>query len=78
LLEENAKYESVNGEMDRKMPEIKTTPRLKVIQETDIKDKVVLVRVDHNVVKQGEIKDPSRIDSSLGTLKRFSILQDHF
>jgi phosphoglycerate kinase len=68
LLKENAKYESVNGERERKMPEVKTTPRLKVIQETDIKDKVVLVRVDHNVVKQGKIKDPSRIDSSLGTL----------
>ena len=50
------------------MPEIKTTPRLNLIQEADIKDKVVLIRVDHNVVKKGEIEDPFRIDSTLGTL----------
>ena len=50
------------------MPEIKTNPHLKLIQEADINDKVVLLRVDHNVVKGGKIKDPSRIDSSLGTL----------
>jgi len=50
------------------MPEIKAAPQLRLIQEADINDKVVLIRVDHNVVKKGEIKDPSRIDSSLGTL----------
>jgi phosphoglycerate kinase len=42
--------------------------RLRVIQEADLKDKVVLVRVDHNVVKKGLIKDPYRIDSTFGTL----------
>ena len=50
------------------MSEIKTTPTLRLIQEADIKDKVVLIRVDHNTVKKGKIKDASRIDASLGTL----------
>jgi phosphoglycerate kinase len=39
-----------------------------VVQESDLEDKIVLVRVDHNVVKGGEIKDPYRIDATLGTL----------
>jgi len=43
-------------------------PRLPGIQDADLRDKVVLVRVDHNVVKKGEIKDPYRIDATLGTL----------
>ena len=43
-------------------------PRLPLIQDADLKDKVVLVRVDHNVVKKGEIRDPYRIDATLGTL----------
>ena len=43
-------------------------PRLPLIQDADLRDKVVLVRVDHNVVKGGEIKDPYRIDATLGTL----------
>lgn len=43
----------------------KALPR---IQEADLKDKVVLVRVDHNVVKQGKIHDPYRIDATFGTL----------
>ena len=30
--------------------------------------KIVLVRFDHNVVKKGIIKDPFRIDKTLGTL----------
>jgi phosphoglycerate kinase len=42
-------------------------PRLRLIQNTDLEDKVVLVRFDHNVVKDGEIKDPYRIDRTLGT-----------
>jgi phosphoglycerate kinase len=42
--------------------------RLRLVQQADMKDKVVLVRVDHNVVKSGEIKDPYRIDSTFGTL----------
>jgi len=43
-------------------------PSLPLIQDADLKDKVVLVRVDHNVVKKGEIRDPYRIDATLGTL----------
>jgi len=46
----------------------KLDPRLKLIQQADLKDKVVLLRVDHNVVKKGIIKDPYRIDATIGTL----------
>ena len=42
--------------------------KLPLIQDADLDDKVVLVRVDHNVVKGGEVKDPFRIDATLGTL----------
>ncbi len=42
--------------------------RLPLIQEADLNGKVVLVRVDHNVVKKGKIKDTFRIDKTLGTL----------
>ncbi len=38
------------------------------IQDADLKNKVVLVRVDHNVVKSGLIHDPYRIDATIGTL----------
>jgi len=41
---------------------------LPLLQEADLKDKIVLVRVDHNVVKKGIIHDPYRIDATLGTL----------
>jgi len=40
----------------------------KLLQNADLKGKVVLVRVDHNVVKKGLIHDPYRIDATLGTL----------
>ncbi|MBU2548625.1 MAG: phosphoglycerate kinase [Proteobacteria bacterium] len=43
-------------------------PRVPLIQNADLAGKIVLVRVDHNVVKKGEIKDPYRIDATLGTL----------
>lgn len=43
-------------------------PRLPLVQNADLKDKIVLVRVDHNVVKNGIIRDPYRIDATLGTL----------
>ena len=39
--------------------------RLPLIQEADLNGKVVLVRFDHNVVKDGIIKDPFRIDKTL-------------
>jgi len=43
-------------------------PGLPVIQEADLEDKIVLVRVDHNVVKKGVIQDPYRIEQTFGTL----------
>ncbi|MEA2038739.1 MAG: phosphoglycerate kinase [Thermodesulfobacteriota bacterium] len=46
----------------------KMDPRLRLIQHADMKGKVVLVRVDHNVVKNGKIKDPYRIDATFGML----------
>lgn len=42
--------------------------QIPVIQDSDLKGKIVLVRVDHNVVKNGEIHDPYRIDATIGTL----------
>ncbi|OFX88006.1 MAG: phosphoglycerate kinase [Bacteroidetes bacterium GWF2_33_16] len=38
------------------------------LQDADLNGKVVLVRVDHNVVKKGIIHDPYRIDATIGTL----------
>jgi phosphoglycerate kinase len=34
----------------------------------DLRGKIVLVRMDHNVVKKGRIKDPTRIDATIPTL----------
>lgn len=42
--------------------------KLPLIQNADLNGKVVLVRVDHNVVKSGMIHDPYRIDATFGTL----------
>ncbi len=42
--------------------------RLPLIQEADLNGKIVLVRFDHNVVKNNEIRDPFRIDRTIGTL----------
>jgi phosphoglycerate kinase len=42
--------------------------RLPLLQNAPIEGKVVLVRFDHNVVKNGVIRDPYRIDRTLGTL----------
>ncbi len=42
------------------------------LQDADLKGKVVLVRVDHNVAKEHVIRDPFRIDITFGTL--FNIL----
>ncbi|MGD9040849.1 MAG: phosphoglycerate kinase, partial [Desulfobacteraceae bacterium] len=38
-------------------------------QKAEMKGKAVLIRVDHNVVKKGRIKDPYRIDVSLKTIR---------
>lgn len=43
-------------------------PGLPLIQDADLTNKVVLVRFDHNVVKDGKIRDPYRIDRTFGTL----------
>lgn len=48
-------------------------PRLPLIQEADLDGKVVLVRFDHNVVKNGVVRDPYRIDRTIGTL--YSIVE---
>lgn len=53
--------------------EIRIDPRLRVMQNADMRGKNILIRVDHNVVKNGEIKDPYRIDATLGTL--YSVAQ---
>jgi len=42
--------------------------QLPLIQDANLKGKIVLIRVDHNVVKKGIIHDPYRIDATLGTL----------
>jgi phosphoglycerate kinase len=41
---------------------------LPLIQDASLDGKIVLVRFDHNVVKKGEIRDPFRIDRTIGTL----------
>ncbi|UCH82065.1 MAG: phosphoglycerate kinase [Nitrospiraceae bacterium] len=41
---------------------------LPLIQDADLNGKVVLIRFDHNVVKKGVIKDPFRIERTIGTL----------
>ena len=46
----------------------KIDERLPLLQNAPIEGKVVLVRFDHNVVKNGQIRDPYRIDRTLGTL----------
>jgi len=48
-------------------------PKLPLIQNADLNNKVVLVRFDHNVVKDGLIRDPYRIDRTIGTL--FNIVE---
>jgi phosphoglycerate kinase len=54
-----------------------------LLQNTDLNGKVVLVRVDHNVVEKGVIKDPFRIDSTFGTIHHiaskggFPVLMTH-
>jgi len=50
------------------MDKERSDQRLRVLQQMEIKDKVVLIRVDHNVVKKGKIKDPYRIDATIPTL----------
>lgn len=42
--------------------------KLKDMLDMDMRGKVVLVRMDHNVVKKGKIKDTMRIDATIPTL----------
>ncbi|MFO7659718.1 MAG: phosphoglycerate kinase, partial [Candidatus Cloacimonadaceae bacterium] len=42
--------------------------KLQTFMNADLKDKVVLVRVDHNVVKKGKVKDAMRIDATIPTI----------
>jgi phosphoglycerate kinase len=51
----------------------KLDPKLPLLQNANIEGKVVLLRVDHNVVKGGNIHDPYRIDQTLGTI--FNIVE---
>src|SRR4030042_501140 len=46
----------------------KLDTRPPLIQSAELNGKVVLVRFDHNVVKDGVIRDPYRIDRTFGTL----------
>lgn len=41
---------------------------LPIIQDAELKNKIVLLRVDHNVVKKGKIKDTYRIDATIPTI----------
>ncbi len=42
--------------------------KLPSMMDVDLRGKIVLVRMDHNVVKKGKIKDPMRIDATIPTL----------
>jgi phosphoglycerate kinase len=42
--------------------------QLQSFLNADLQGKVVLVRVDHNVVKKGKVKDPMRIDATIPTI----------
>ncbi len=43
-------------------------PKLPLIQDFDLAGKVVLARVDHNVVEKGVIKDSFRLDATFGLI----------
>jgi len=46
----------------------KLNPKLPLIQDFDLAGKVVLARVDHNVVEKGVINDDFRIDATFGLI----------
>jgi phosphoglycerate kinase len=48
-------------------------PKLPLLQNADVENKIVILRVDHNVVKKGSIQDPYRIDQTIGTI--FNIVE---
>ncbi|MCD4828494.1 MAG: phosphoglycerate kinase [Candidatus Cloacimonetes bacterium] len=49
---------------------MKLLDNLPRVQEADVYEKVVLMRVDHNVIKKGKIKDPARIEATIPTILR--------
>ena len=51
-----------------------TARSLRRVQDADLRDKVVLVRVDHNCVKDGVIHDTFRVDQSIATLYNLSLI----
>jgi phosphoglycerate kinase len=53
--------------------EHKIATKLPLLQKMTVEDKVVLLRVDHNVVKGGKVQDPYRIDQTIGTI--FNIVE---
>jgi phosphoglycerate kinase len=53
--------------------ETQLDPKLPLLQDADVENKIVLLRVDHNVVKKGTIEDPFRIDQTIGTI--FNIVE---
>jgi len=55
------------------MMEANIDPRLPLLQHANVENKIVLLRVDHNVVKRGSIQDPYRIDQTIGTI--FNIVE---
>ena len=50
---------------DGKMETTHLDPRLPLLQHADLKDKVVLLRVDHNVVKKGSQQLLLNLEASL-------------
>ena len=48
--------------------DMKEMEKLPKIQDFDLKDKIVLLRVDHNVVKKGKISDTYRIETTIPTI----------
>ena len=50
------------------MPDSTMSVNTLLDEHVNIKDKIVLVRVDHNVVKKGVVKDSYRIDATIPTL----------
>jgi len=49
---------------------MKLLDNLPRIQDADVYERVVLMRVDHNVVKKGRIIDPMRIEATIPTILR--------
>ncbi|MFN3533836.1 MAG: phosphoglycerate kinase [Desulfatiglandales bacterium] len=47
--------------------------RLRDYKKAEIRGKVVLVRVDHNVVKKGKVVDPYRIEATIPTLVNIAL-----